>query len=82
MKVSPPTDANSNGTTNITLGGADAPTVSVGTVTVNETEASATVTAKKREHAEILLDKFFAMPAAGWQNAGERTVGYADQYDG
>lgn len=65
-----PTDANSNGTTNITLGGADAPTVSVGTVTVNETEASATVTAKNANMLKYCWTTFSAMPAAGWQNAG------------
>lgn len=65
-----PTDANSNGTTNITLGGADAPTVSVGTVTVNETEASATVTAKNANMLKYCWTTSSAMPAAGWQNAG------------
>lgn len=67
---STPTDAGSGGKTNITLGGADAPTVSVGAVTVNETEASATVTAQNASVLKYCWTTSSAMPAAGWQNAG------------
>lgn len=66
---STPTDSGSSGQTNIALDGEDAPTVSVGNVTVNETEASATVTAANANVLKYCWTDSQAMPAAGWLNA-------------
>lgn len=66
---STPTDSGFSGETDIALDGEDAPTVSVGNVTVNETEASATVTAANANVLKYCWTDSQAMPAAGWLNA-------------
>lgn len=67
--TSTPTASDSSGQTEVTLDGEDAPTVSVGNVTVNETEASATVTAANANVLKYCWTDSQAMPAAGWLNA-------------
>lgn len=67
--TSTPTDSDSSGATTINLGDTSAPTVSVSDVTVNETDASATVTAKNASVLKYCWTDSQAMPAAGWLNA-------------
>lgn len=67
--TSTPTDSDSSGVTTINLGDTSAPTVSVSDVTVNETDASATVTAKNASVLKYCWTDSQAMPAAGWLNA-------------
>lgn len=67
--ASTPTASNSSGETDIALDDASRPTVSVGTVTVNETKASATVTAANASVLKYCWTDSQTMPAAGWLNA-------------
>lgn len=66
---STPTAASSNGTTNVAMDSASRPTVSVGPVTVKETEASVTVTAENANVLKYCWTTSETMPAAGWLNA-------------
>lgn len=68
-ETSTPTASNSSGETDIALDGTSRPTVSVGAVTVNETEASSAVTAENADVLKYCWTDSPAMPAAGWLNA-------------
>lgn len=67
--TSTPTDSSSSGETTINLGGTSAPTVSISDVTVNEMDASATVTAENASVLKYCWTDSQTMPAAGWLNA-------------